>query len=114
QLPPVLLYEPSTKTRASTALCGIDDGSLRRNRCSSLAIACWLLGRCGDAPDVRLSRQRRTCAEASRLLLRFFVSCLPSVRRVQSDPGRVCEPGSRRSEERRVGKECRSRWSACD
>src|ERR1035441_4092134 len=39
---------------------------------------------------------------------------VPGLLRNSSGPHRAHDPPKHRSEERRVGKECRSRWAACD
>src|SRR5574338_431612 len=76
------------------------DGSAQAARRMAQLNAAWALVR---------DEGRRAAYDRSRRTIRYEFPSTPSAQAVPP-PARSASAGTRRSEERRVGKECRSRW----
>src|SRR5690348_45262 len=95
------------------------DSSLEQTLAREIIHAAWRLRRCAsleiappdDLTDEELDRLQISIDRARSAAQRTFHRSLKELRRLQSERLYATWVGCARSEERRVGKECESRWS---
>src|SRR5690348_17162212 len=95
------------------------DSSLEQTLAREIIQAAWRLRRCAnlevappeDLTDEELDRLQISIDRARAAAQRTFHRSLKELRRLQSERLYATWVGCARSEERRVGKECESRWS---